>query len=431
MTEHFSEEYIEEIRKNFPTIASDFKGVNRIFLDNGAGSLVLKNAADAEYNARILYSANTDAIYNESKMTEETLKTGRKAISYLLNIKDSKRIFESESASSNLFKVSYALRNHIHTGDNVVSTSAEHFANVAPYLEMKKNGKIDGLRLAKLNRADGTVDMDDFASLVDSKTKVIAVTAESNLLGNKTKLKEIAKIARENEALLVIDGVHYTPQAYFDASSVDCDIFVFSAYKIFGPRGSFAYISERALDVMDPFYVDREAKTGKPSYFELGTKDQAIFAAMSSVVEYISRLSLSLEDFSNGAETEIGYESASKGMKRIEAYQDFVTKSVLEGTDEEEGLVTLKNVNLYGITDANRISERGSTFSFKFKNISDKEAEDYFWNKFGITAVGGGHWNLAHDYYSEPSMLRVTFLHYNSLKEVNEFLRAVKWISEK
>lgn len=429
MVGQFDEEYLKEIRKNFPYIEKDFKGTSRIFVDNGAGSLVLRRAAEAEYNARMQYSANTDAIYNESKMNEEVLSEGRKSVSCLLNASNPNSIYEGESASALLFKLSYALRNYIGIDDNVVTTSAEHFANVAPYLEMKKNNRISELRIAGLSKEDGSIDMDNLSSLIDSRTKVIAITAESNLLGNKTEMGEVSKIAHENNAMLVVDGVHYTPQSYFDVNSVDCDFFVFSAYKIFGPRGSFAYLSDRALDIIDPFFVDREAKAGKSSYFELGTKDQAIFAAISAIVQYIGRLSLDMENFKKGTAPNNEKASVKAGMMKIEKYQDELTRAVLEGVDGDEGLYHIKNVKLYGIKEKDRASERGSTFSFKFQNIDDKKAEEYFWKKFGITVVGGSHWNLAHDFYSEPSMLRATFLHYNTREEVKQFLKAVKWIS--
>lgn len=430
MKDPFGEEYLSEIRKSFPAIERDFKGSKRIFLDNGAGSLVLKKSAEAEYEARIKYSANTSAKYSESEMNEEVLEKGRKDVSYLLNARSSGNIFQGESASANLFKFSYAIRKILSKDHNVVTTSAEHFANVAPYMEMKKNQDIGELRIAGLNREDGIIDMDELSSMVDGKTKVVAVTAESNLLGNKSDLKEISKLAHENDALLVVDGVHYAPQALSDVQGIECDLFVFSTYKIFGPRGSFAYVSEKAIQSMHPYNVDRNAAVGTFSYFELGTKDQALFAAISAVVDYISSLSQDLKDFSNGHIPGERKSSLRNGMRKIEEYQDFISDAVLYGIGSEEGLTNLRNVKLYGITEEDRIPERGSTFSFKFSNLSDQQAEEYYWKKFGITVVGGNHWNLAHDFYSEDSMLRVTFLHYNSIGEVEAFLRATKWISE-
>ena len=429
MQTSFDESFIKEIRKRFPRIEKDFTGRKRIFVDNGAGSLVLGDALKSETKSRIDYSANTDAIYSESKANEHILMEGRRAVADLLNAPSELNIYQGESASDLFFRISYALRGIFNRDSNVVSSYAEHYANVSPYIEMKKNNKISELRLAKLNKEDGTVDLDHLASLVNRRTKIIAITAESNLLGNKVNIPEVSKIAVENEAFLLVDGVHFAPQGCSDIKKMGCDFFVFSAYKIFGPRGSFVYMSDRAMDTIRPFYVDREAGPGTSSYFEIGTRDQAIFSAMNSVVDYISSLSLDILRFKGRKLPRNRRNGVRKGMERVENYHKELSRLVLDGTEETEGLSSMKNVILYGISDSKRLSERGTTFSFYFKNVTDKKAEEIYWKKFGITTVGGSHWNLSHDYFSNPSMLRATFLHYNSLAEVERFLKATKWIS--
>ncbi|MGC8561955.1 MAG: aminotransferase class V-fold PLP-dependent enzyme [Thermoplasmata archaeon] len=425
----FDDDFVKEIRRRFPRAERDFNGRKRVFVDNGAGSLVLGDAAKAESNSRIDYSANTDAIYTESRANERILSDGRRAVADLLNAPSEANIYQGESASDLFFRVSYALRGIFNRDSNVVSSYAEHFANVSPYMELKNNNKISELRLANLNKEDGTVDINHLSSLVDKRTKIIAITAESNLLGNKVNVADVSKIAEENDAILVVDGVHYAPQGYSDIKQMGCDFFVFSAYKIFGPRGSFMYMSDRAQDIIKPFYVDREAGPGASSYFEIGTRDQGIFSAMTSVVNYISSLSLDLKQFKSKKTPKNRRNGVRKGMERVERYHKELSKLILDGTEEAEGIGSMKNVVLYGITDSKRLNERGTTFSFNFKNVSDKKAEDIYWKKFGITAVGGSHWNISHDYYSNPSMLRVTFLHYNSVEEVKLFLKATKWIS--
>ncbi len=430
MINSFNSQYINEIRKKFPRIEKDFKGRKRIFLDNGAGSLVLYEAAESEMKSRIDQSANTDAIYTESKANEEVISEGRKAVADLLNAPSSRDIYQGESASDLFFKVSYALRKLLNKKSNIVSTYAEHYSNVTPYLEMKNNNIISELRLANIGKDDGSIDMNHLGSLVNRNTKLIAITAESNLLGNKTDIKEVLKIAKENDSLLLVDGVHYAPQGYFDVIENGCDFFVFSSYKIFGSRGSFMYMGDNVLEVIQPYHVDRDAMPGKASYLEIGTRDQGIFASISSVINYLSRLSLDLEDFRNNVKPKNRRKALKKGMKRVERYQEELSKAILEGTGDEIGLAHMKNVLLYGISDSSRLKERGTTFSFNFKNVSDKKAEEIYWNKFGITVVGGSHWNITHDYYKNPSMLRVTFLHYNSISDVQKFLKATRWISE-
>jgi selenocysteine lyase/cysteine desulfurase len=429
MPKSFDAAYIKEIRKGFPRIDRDFEGRKRIFIDNGAGSLVLGEAAKSEMKSRIDYSANTDAMYSESKANEQIILEGRNAVADLLNAPKSWNIYQGESASELFFRVSYALRGIFDKDSNVVSSYAEHFANVSPYFEMKKNSAISELRLANIIREDGAVDLNHLGSLVNKRTKLIAITAESNLLGNKVDIKEVSKIAKESDSLLMVDGVHFAPQCYSDMRDLGPDFFVFSSYKIFGPRGSFLFMNDSALDIIRPFYVDRDARPGVGSYFESGTRDQGIFAAITSVANYISRLSLDLKQFKDKVMPKNRREGIRKAMKRIEKYHESLSRSVLDGADGEEGLSSLKNVVLYGISDSSRLDERGTTFSFNLKNVNDKKAEEIYWKKFGITVVGGSHWNLSHDFYSNPSMLRVTFLHYNSMEEVKKFLRATKWIS--
>ncbi len=426
----FDAAYVKEIRNKFPRIEKDFNGRKRIFVDNGAGSLVLEDAAISEMRSRIDHSANTDAIYSESKANEFVISEGRKAVRDLLNAPNSWNIYQAESASDLFFKVSYALKGVLDRDSNVVSSYAEHFANVSPYLEMKKYNAISELRLANIDREDGSIDLNHLGSLMNRRTKLIAITAESNLMGNKTDLKEVSRIAKENDALLMVDGVHFAPQGYSNVREQGCDFFVFSSYKIFGPRGSFMYMADSVLDSIKPFHVDREANPGMGSYLEIGTRDQGVFAAMTTIANYISRLSMDLSDFRKNVEAKNRKVAIRKGMKRIERYHKVMSRAVLDGTDRESGLNSMKNVVLYGISDTSRLDERGTTFAFNFKNVSDKRAEEIYWKKFGITVVGGSHWNLSHDYYANPSMLRATFLHYNTIDEVERFLSATRWITK-
>lgn len=431
MSVSFDKTYVKEIRKHFPRIDKDSNGTRRIFIDNGAGSLVLREAARSEYEARINYSANIDAFYSESKGNGRIISEGRKAVSDFLNSPSQKSIYQGDSASELFFKIAYSLRNKFDDSSNVVSSYGEHWANVAPYLELKKDNRLGELRLSNISREDGSIDLNHLGSLVNSKTRLIAITAESNLLGNITDIREISKIAGENGSFLVVDGVHYTPQGHFDVKREGVDFYTFSSYKIFGPRGSFAYVSDKALDEMRPFFVSREALPGHGAYIEVGTRDQGIFSAITAVTDYLSRLSLDLKGFRSGSKPRGRREAIKKGMKRVEAYQRELNRALLEGIDNVDGLPSIKNVVLYGISDTARVGDRGSTFSFNFKNISDRKAEEIYWNKFKITAVGGSHWNLAHDFYSNPSMIRVTFLQYNSMEEVKKFLQATKWIASR
>lgn len=106
-----------------------------------------------------------------------------------------------------------------------------------------------------------------------------------------------------------------------------------------------------------------------------------------------------------------------------------MNKFILEGDGYTPGLNNIKNVTILGIKETKDLDRRGSTFSFNFDNIDDAKAEKIYWEKFGITVVGGNHFNLAHEYLSRKSVLRVTFLMYNTIEEARKFLKATEYIA--
>ena len=412
---------VAEIRRHFPNIDRDISGKERIFLDNGAGSLVLREAADAEYFARINASANVDGHYYESELNEKIIKEGREALATLFNSPSSDNIFQGESASILSFLLGIALRNYIGKDGNVVSTYNEHYSSVAPYMFLKKNGYIKDLRLAKIDSETSEIDLEHVKQLVDRNTKLIVATAESNLTGTKTPVNELKKLADENDALLIIDGVHYAPQDLINVEKPAVDAFIVSMYKLFGPRGSFAYVSDNLLRQADPYNIDPFTNRFKGSFMELGTRDQAIFNSSLEVVKFLSNL---IEN--HGGISRSGIE---QGLTWNKSYLAELSRLILEGDDETPGLKNIENVRILGITDIKELHKRGSTFSFNFKNIDDSKAERIYWEKFGITVVGGNHFNVAHDFLSRKSVLRVTFLMYNTKEEARKFLKATEYIA--
>jgi len=127
---------------------------------------------------------------------------------------------------------------------------------VAPYIFLKKNGFIRDVRLTKINPETTEIDLEHMKELMDKNTKLIVATAESNLTGTKSTITQLRKPAEENDGLLIIDGVHYAPQDLIDVTNPDVDAFIISMYKLFGPRGSFAYLSDNLLRQSEPYNVD-------------------------------------------------------------------------------------------------------------------------------------------------------------------------------
>ncbi|MFW9851308.1 MAG: aminotransferase class V-fold PLP-dependent enzyme, partial [Candidatus Thorarchaeota archaeon] len=331
----FDKKLIEQIRDAFPRATTDLNERKRAFFDNGTATLVVDKAARAEAEARINCSANVGAIFDESKQAEAVIHTGRQAVADFLNAPSPANIISGESATSLFFNLSYALGREFNGSENIVTTDYEHYTNVSPWVELEKRGKIQQLRFARLNMEEGTLDMDHFQESIDSKTKIIAVTSASNMLGTKTPLKEIGKIAKEAGAYFLVDAVHHIAHGPTDVQDIDCDFLVFSGYKLFSCHGSFLYGKEELLNALKPFKV-KPAPNNPPGKFEWGTRNQATFAAISGVMDHFCWLSNKLVEDYKGLHTE------HKGRKRelkiamdaIEKYEMDLSKALLSGINE-------------------------------------------------------------------------------------------------
>lgn len=422
----FDESLSEKIRAEFPRAESDASGRKRAFMDNGTGSLVVGRASKAEQKARIDCSANVGAIFHESRDAESVISEGRRAVADVLNAPSPDTIVSGESATSLLFSLSYAMGREFTGNENIVTTDYEHYANVSPWTELERRGAVHEVRFARLDKTDGTLDLNHLQSLVDNDTRVIAVTAASNALGTKSPLSKIASIARRVGAYLVVDAVHHAPHGPMDVQAIGCDFLVFSGYKFFSSHGSFLYGKEDLLRTLKPYKV-APATDEPPHKWEWGTRNQAIFAAMTGVTDHLvwladevsERLQKPLEEYS-------GRRRALKlAMHAIEEHGRDLARLILEGQDDLPGLLQMRRVKIYGIADPERLGERDPTFAFKLENIPDQKVVEHLWAKHGIALRADNFYSRVPAVYGVSTMIRTSLLHYNTVNEVCEFLKGV------
>jgi selenocysteine lyase/cysteine desulfurase len=422
----FDKPLLKRIRAEFPRAASDLRGRRRAFMDNGTGTLVVGRAAKAEAAARVDCSANVEAIFHESKDAEATILEGRKAVAELLNAPSHDTIVSGESATSLFFSLSYAIARDFKGNENVVTTDYEHYANLSPWIELQKRGAISEVRFARLNKTDGTVDLDHLKSLVDDKTKVVTVTAASNALGTKTKLDEVRKIARATNAYFLVDAVHHVAHGPMDVQAIDCDFLVFSGYKIFSSHGSFLYGKEHLLKALKPYKV-APAPNDPPHNWEWGTRDQAKFAAIKGVTEHLVWLADQI-DTKQKRDVKVHSDRArllKVAMHAIEEYGRDLSKAVLEGQGNAPGLLQMRHVKLYGPAEPKRPEERDPTFSFKLQNMSDQAVVEHLWTKYGIALRADNFYSRVPEVYDVPTMIRISLVHYNTPGEIERLLKGL------
>jgi selenocysteine lyase/cysteine desulfurase len=418
------------VRREFPRADADANGRRRVFFENGAGSLVLQRAADAEAKARIDFFANVGGPAWESKRNEEVISEGRQAVSDLLNAPNANCIVSGESATSLLFQLSYAIGKELSGKENIVTTDYEHYANISPWLELKRRGLAKEVRFARFNPKSALLDLSHLESLVDENTRVISVAGISNVLGSKTPLDRVLTIANGASAYTILDAVHTVAHVPLDVQKTPFDFVVFSAYKLFSRRGSFVYGREELLRSLKPYKVV-PAPEEPPSNWEMGTRDQSLFASIGAVMEYLDWLGSKVEP---QVREKVGsYAGRGRLLKAaltwIENYEQTLSVAMLRGTQGVEGLSTMTGIEVYGITDLAQVHSRVPTFTFNIVDADPLEVAKYLWEKHAIAVLAedhGGFYSRTLKTYGKSIAVRASPVHFNTIDEIGMFLRAVK-----
>jgi len=425
----FDSRFLKRVRGQFPTVEKDPAGRKRIFLDNGAGTLVTKKAAEAEASSRLKYSANVGNVFSESKGASEEILEGRKAVADFLKADGPENIVSGESCTSLLFQLSYALSRDLKGDGNVVVTGYEHYANINPWAELGGMGLINSLRFSKFDLDSGLLDMEDMKKLIDKQTKVVSVSAASNVLGSRSDLIELGKMAKENGALFCVDAVHHVAHGPTDVKKIGCDFLVFSGYKLFSRHGSFMYMSNATMEKLNPYKVDPAPKRG-PEKWELGTRDQAMFSGIRGAIDYLTWIGNS----ESKAQPKPGPQRASalrKTMEHIETYEKEITRIVLDGYGKILGLRYVPGLTLFGPKLTPHKVGRDPTFSFKMAGIDDHELSRLLWEKYAIAVGAEDYYSRVPAIYDAKSFARATFVHYNTKEEAISLLTALDEIANK
>jgi len=414
------------IRKEFPRAEKDASGRSRIFLDAGAGSLVLGRAAEAERQSMLDYAPNLGAPSWESQKAEQVIVEGREAIRDLLNAEDANCIVCGESATSLFFRLTYALSKELKKDENVVTTEYDHYANVSAVLELERRGFVKEARLARFDTQTGKLDLNHLASLIDSKTRLVSIAGVSNGLGSKTSLAEVAKLAKSVGAYFVVDAVHMVPHTPVDVQKIGCDFLIFSGYKVFSRKGSFMYGKKEALEKLAPYKVDPAANKA-PTKWEWGTLDQSLFASFSAVVSYLEWLGGHAE---NDYQTQLGNLTGRKRAVRaatlwIENYEKSLSRTVLGGFEGQPGISDIRGLDLYGIRDVSRVDERTPTFSVNVHGADYKKLAQFLWDEYSIATLPDDFYSRALRSYGVEKAVRASFAHYNTIEEAKTLVSAL------
>ncbi|MCY7877048.1 cysteine desulfurase SufS [Bacillus spizizenii] len=331
---------ITDIREQFPILHQQVNGHDLVYLDSAATSQkprAVIETLDKYYNQ---YNSNVHrGVHTLGTRATDGYEGAREKVRKFINAKSMAEIIftKGTTTSLNMVALSYA-RANLKPGDEVVITYMEHHANIIPWQQaVKATGAT--LKYIPLQE-DGTISLEDVRKTVTSNTKIVAVSHLSNVLGTINPIKDMAKIAHDNGAVIVVDGAQSTPHMKIDVQDLDCDFFALSSHKMCGPTGIGVLYGKKALlENMEPAefggemidFVGLYESTWKelPWKFEAGTPIIAGAIGLGAAIDFLE---------------EIGLDEISRHEHKLAAYAlerfsqlDGVT---VYGPEERAGLVT-------------------------------------------------------------------------------------------
>ena len=407
------------VRSRFPQIDKDIHGNPRIHLNSAAGTLVVDTAARAMAQASMWLNALPGDTYPAEKTTASFQAAIREIVADFLNAPSPEEISFHFSATQALFNTALAMRGIVRVKHNIVVTDLDHLANISPWESVV--GQWWGAEVRRARILDGgELDAGHLLSLVDEKTALVAVTSASNGLGTIVPLPALIPEIRKKSpgCLICVDAVHHALHGPIDVQALDCDLLVFSGYKVFGPMLGVLWGRRDLLDRLKPFRVEA-SRNAAPSKFELGSLNNSVLAALGAALRYLVWLADELEPEAFGEDRRAKFVRA---MTAVTAYECELSRKVLVG---------LKNFpdeafRLYGLADPNEAGRRDPTFSFEVTGLAAGDLKRHLWETAGLQVADGNHYSAAFfRHFHKESVCRASFSHYNSPGDVDAFLAAL------
>lgn len=408
---------VKWVRRQFPALAQTVNGHPAVFLDGPGGTQVPQCVIDAITDYLERNNANTCGAYTNSRNTNAVIANARGAIADFLNCGPHEVVFGANMTSLT-FAISRSIGRELGPGDEIVVTRLDHSANVSPWRALEERGVI--VRTVDIHDVDCTLDMEDLARKITSKTKLVAVGHASNAVGTINPVKEIVRLAHERGALAYIDAVHYAPHRAIDVQALDCDFLVCSTYKFFGPHIGALYGKHEHMERLIPYKV-RPSSNAIPDCWEWGTLNHECIAGVAACVEYLADLGRHVQPDASGCRAAI-----SAAYQAIQCYERRLAEKLAHG------LLTVPGLKLYGISDIDRFDQRCPTFAVRIAGHSPLELATKLGER-GFFTWDGNYYALdlteRLDVEKDGGFLRIGLAHYNTAEEVELFLQTVGEIS--
>jgi cysteine desulfurase/selenocysteine lyase len=399
---------VARIRADFPILAEKIRNKPLIYLDNAASSQKPQAVIDSIVHTYSHEYANIHrGVHTLSVKATDRFEAAREKVRQFINAASHKEIIFVRGATEaiNLVAQSYG-RSRFQPGDEIVISAMEHHANIVPWQMLcQQTGAL--LKVAPMN-LQGELLFDEFEKLLSDKTKLVAITHMSNALGTVNPVKKIVDTAHAKNIPVLLDGAQAIPHTKVDVQALDCDFYVFSGHKLYGPSGVGALYGKQALlEAMPPYQGGGDmirrvtfAETeyaGLPHKFEAGTPAIAEIIGLGAAIDYIAQI----------------------GIEHIAAHEADLLAYATERAAQIKGL------NIIG-----QAAEKGGILSFTLDRIHPHDIGTML-DSLGIAIRAGHHCAMpVMDFFGVPATARVSFAMYNTHQEIDVLIEGITSLIE-
>ncbi|MDM1517051.1 cysteine desulfurase [Myroides odoratimimus] len=394
---------IKEVRKNFPILTQSVNGKPLVYFDNAATAQKPKVVEDAIVKYYETINANIHrGVHTLSQLATDAYEEARKKVQAHVNAKHDYEVLFTAGTTFGINLVASGFGSLLKEGDEVLISAMEHHSNIVPWqFACERSGAT--LKVIPMNQ-DGDLIMEEFDKLLNSNTKIVAVTHISNALGTINPIKKIIAKAHQVGAAVLIDGAQATPHIKPDVQDLDCDFYVFSGHKVCGPTGTgVLYGKEEWLNKLPPYQgggemiktvtFEKTTYACLPHKFEAGTPNIAGGIVLGVALDYLNGI----------------------GFDKIAAYEHELLEYGTKRLSEIEGL------KIYGTA-----KEKTSVISFNLEGIHPYDV-GVIVDKLGVAVRTGHHCTQPiMDFFGIPGTIRASFAFYNTKEEIDVLVEAVK-----
>jgi len=399
---------IDEIRSEFPILSVKVHGNPLVYLDNGATTqkpVQVLGVMDELYRTA---NANVHrGVHYLSDLVSERYEAARETVRAFINAAKREEVIFTAGTTSAINAVAFSFgEKFVHKDDEIIISAMEHHANIVPWQMLceRKSAKLKVIPFSN----QGVLDLDTYRSMFNERTRIVAVTNASNVLGTVNPVREIIAEAHRHDVPVLIDGAQIIQHGIVDVSDMDCDFFVFSGHKIYGPNGiGVLYGKEKWLNEIPPYQgggdmvanvtFEKTTYNELPFKFEAGTTNFTGAIGLASALDYVSAL---------------GREAVA------EREQSLLAKAT-------SGLLSVNGVHIYGTAP-----HKVSLVSFLPGTIHQYDA-GMILDKMGIAVRTGTHCaQPVMNRYGITGNIRASIAFYNTEEEIDSLVEGVRKVTE-